>query len=109
MPDQINIYCDESCHLENDDKDAMVLGAIWAPMDSSHHIARSLRELKKSHGLNPSFEMKWTKVSPAKIKYYLEAVRFFFEQEDLHFRAIVIPDKSKLRHSEYDQDHDTWY
>ena len=24
-----NIYCDESCHLENDCEKAMVLGAIW--------------------------------------------------------------------------------
>jgi hypothetical protein len=24
-----NIYCDESCHLENDKQEVMVLGAVW--------------------------------------------------------------------------------
>ena len=29
MSETYNIYCDESCHLENDDKPVMLLGAIW--------------------------------------------------------------------------------
>ncbi len=28
-----NIYCNESCHLENDHQQAMVLGAIWCPIE----------------------------------------------------------------------------
>lgn len=28
-----NLYCDESCHLENDGQKAMVLGAVWCPDD----------------------------------------------------------------------------
>ena len=28
MSESIHIYCDESCHLENDGMKAMVLGAI---------------------------------------------------------------------------------
>lgn len=42
-----NIYCDESCHLENDKQQAMVLGAIWCQTDFSRHIARHLKEIKK--------------------------------------------------------------
>ncbi len=30
MSQVFNIYCDESCHLENDRQKAMVLGAILA-------------------------------------------------------------------------------
>ncbi len=29
MTQTIHIYCDESCHLENDGMQAMVLGALW--------------------------------------------------------------------------------
>ena len=29
MSREFNIYCDESCHLENDQQKAMVLGLIW--------------------------------------------------------------------------------
>ena len=26
---EYNIYCDESCHLQNDNSNVMVLGAVW--------------------------------------------------------------------------------
>jgi len=109
MLESHNIYCDESCHLENDNQNAMVLGAVWGPTEQTRQIAVSLREIKKKHGLSPSFEMKWTKVSEAKKGFYLDVVRYFFDRENLNFRALVIPDKRKLKHTEYDQDHDTWY
>ena len=32
MPQVFNIYCDESCHLEHDRQQVMVLGAIWCPL-----------------------------------------------------------------------------
>ena len=28
-----NIYCDESCHLEQDGQPVMVLGAVWLSHD----------------------------------------------------------------------------
>jgi len=32
MSQVFNVYCDESCHLENDHQTAMVLGAVWCPL-----------------------------------------------------------------------------
>jgi hypothetical protein len=104
-----NIYCDESCHLENDKQNAMVLGAVWCPLDRVKEIATHIRGIKNKHGINPFFEIKWTKVSPGKVQFYEEIVDYFFQEKDLHFRALIVPDKSKLRHSEFGQDHDTWY
>ena len=110
MSDIFNVYCDESCHLEHDQQKAMVLGATWNPMDKTREIAVRLREIKKKHGLAPGFEVKWTKVSPAKLGFYLDWVDYFFDDDDLHFRALIVPDKSKLRHSAVPgQDHDLWY
>lgn len=110
MSEIFNVYCDESCHLEHDHQKAMVLGAIWCPRDKSREIAVRLREIKQKHGLAPGFEVKWTKVSPAKVGLYLELVDYFFDDDDLHFRALIVPDKSKLRHDAIPgQDHDTWY
>ena len=109
MNETINIYCDESCHLEHDGQKAMVLGAIWCPLERTHEIAARIREIKSNHGLPRDFEVKWTKVSAAKQGFYIDLVRYFFEEEELHFRALVVPDKSKLRHEDFDQDHDTWY
>ncbi len=54
-------------------------------------------------------ELKWTKVSPGKIDFYLSVVDRFFDEEDLRFRALVIPDKDSLNHDAFLQDHDTWY
>jgi len=55
------------------------------------------------------FEIKWTKVSPAKLAFYLDVLDYFFDDDDLHFRALVVPDKTQLRHADFGQDHDTFY
>jgi len=110
MSETFNIYCDESCHLENDNQKAMVLGAVWCPLDKTREIAVRLREIKQKHGLPPHFEVKWTKVSPAGKALYLDLVDYFFDDDDLHLRALIVPDKSLLRHCAFPgQDHDNWY
>jgi hypothetical protein len=109
MSQTFNIYCDESCHLEHDGMPVMVLGAVWCPLNKAHEIAAHIREIKWGHGLAKGFEIKWTKVSPAKQVFYLDLLNYFFEEPDLHFRALVVVDKSKLDHDARHQDHDTWY
>lgn len=104
-----NIYCDESCHLENDHQQIMVLGAVWCPLDKVHEIAVRLREIKQRHGLMPDFEIKWTKVSPSKKQFYLDLIDYFFDDDDIHFRCLIVPDKSQLQHENYSQTHDDWY
>jgi hypothetical protein len=104
-----NIYCDESCHLEHDRQPAMVLGAVWCPEPQRASMARAIRALKTRYGLAREFEIKWTKVSPAKLDFYLALIDLFFSDPRLHFRGIVIPDKSKLYHSTFDQSHDDFY
>lgn len=110
MSETYNIYCDESCHLEHDHQPIMVLGAVWCPLDKTREIAVRIREIKRKHGLAANFELKWTKVSPGKSKFYLDILDYFFDDDDLHFRALVIPDKNKLDHAAFPgQDHDVWY
>lgn len=104
-----NIYCDESSHLQHDSQQVMVLGAIWCPLEKTREIAVRIREIKQRHGISPSFEIKWSKVSPAKQLFYMDLVDYFFDNDDLHFRAWVVVDKSKLRHQDFMQDHDAWY
>ncbi len=109
MSDIFNIYCDESCHLENDHQQVMVLGSIWCPLEKTKEISVRIREIKQRHGLSSSFEIKWQKVSPAKQSFYIDLVDYFFDDDDLHFRALIVPDKSRLRHQDFSQDHDAWY
>jgi hypothetical protein len=72
-------------------------------------ISVRIREIKVDHGLPPGFEIKWVKVSPAKVQFYVDVMDYFFDDDDLHFRALIAPDKSKLRHDVYSQTHDDWY
>ncbi len=109
MREEYNIYCDESCHLEHDNQKAMVLGAIWCSKGIAHEAFVRIREIKEKHGLSRDFEVKWNKVSPAKINFYKELIDYYFDDDDLHFRALVVPDKSILDHNNHNQSHDDFY
>jgi hypothetical protein len=87
----------------------MMLGSIWCPTDQVREFNKQIRDLQKSFHLKNDFEIKWTKVSPGRVDFYLAVIDFFFDCPHLHFRGLVIPDKSKLKHAYFKQDHDTWY
>ena len=109
MKQLYDIYCDESCHLENDRQKAMTIGAIWCPDEKRKAIFKALRNIKIKHGLKPDFELKWNKVSISKIDFYNDIVNYFFDNDDLHFRVLVIPNKEELRHDLYGHTHDEFY
>jgi hypothetical protein len=109
MSDIFNIYCDESSHLEHDNQPVMVLGSVWCPLEKAREIASRIRDIKKKHGLSSAFEVKWSKVSPAKRGFYMELLDYFFDDDDLHFRALIVHDKTSLQHEAFAQSHDTWY
>ncbi len=104
-----NVYCDESCHLENDGINVMVIGAVWCPQSKLNEVNKRLRMIKERNDVSPKIELKWTKISPAKVDLYKDIINYFFDDDDLHFRAIIIPDKSKLNHEQFNQTHDDWY
>lgn len=109
MPELINIYCDESCHLEHDGQSAMTLGAVWCPAASARQIAEGIRALKTRHEMGRHFEVRWAHVWPEKAQFYLDLLDYFAEHPDLHFRAVVARGKSALRHADFKQTHDDWY
>ncbi len=103
-----NIYCDESGHLLNDQSPVMTLGLIRCPLEKTKEISIRLREIKQKHKLPANFEIKWNKVSETKLLFYLDVVDYFFDDDDLFFRA-VIANKNGLIHDEFAQTHDDWY
>jgi hypothetical protein len=106
---EYNIYCDESCHLVHNKGNIIVFGAIWCPKPSRHEIFKRIREIKAEHGLKTDFEIKWNKVSPAKVNFYLDLINYFFDNADLHFRALIVPNKDELDHKSFNQTHDLFY
>ncbi|WP_449426849.1 DUF3800 domain-containing protein [Rhodanobacter umsongensis] len=108
MSETFNLYCDESCHLPNDGKPLMVLGVVSCPLGKVREIAVRLREIKRDHGMPDRFEVKWNKVSKGQVGFYRDWLDYFFDDDDLSFRAVVA-DKTGLQHEAFGQDHDDWY
>ena len=108
MSTTYNVYCDESCHLEKDRQQIMLLGGIWCPRTETKIISEQLRDIKARH--NTKGELKWTKVSQSRQAFYLELVNYFFRTPALHFRCLVVDNKSKLNHAFFNQgSHDSFY
>lgn len=106
----INIYCDESCHLEHDNSNVMIIGAMSCPDKEKSNIFRDIRNIKEKNGLSSWFEIKWTKVSYTKLEFYKELIDYFFNNNNLNFRAIVACNKKELDHIKYNHgDYNEWY
>jgi hypothetical protein len=87
----------------------MTLGAVWCPAGSARQIADDMRQVKAKHGLGRHFEVKWAHIWPEKVEFYCDLLDCFFANPDLHFRAVIAREKSKLRHADFRQTHDDWY
>jgi len=116
----LNIYCDESCHLQNDKEPIMAIGAVMCPASKKKEIFERLFELKQKHNLIPKhiksekdnrayYELKWNKVSNAKVEYYKDVINYFFDDDDLHFRVLIVSNKSKIDYEKFNHTHDTFY
>jgi len=86
------IYCDESRHGGTEGDRYMAIGGLWVPKDRKIQLTREFRDLKRLIGLNS--EVKWSKVSFARLDAYKRLVDFFLSSE-VNFRVIVV-DQSKV-------------
>lgn len=106
----INIYCDESCHLEHDDSNVMILGAISCDSERKKSIFTDIRDIKKRHNLSSYFEVKWTKVTEKKIDFFIELLEYFIENSNLNYRGLIAIGKHALNHEKYNNgDYNLWY
>jgi len=105
-----NVYCDESCHLEHDDSNIMVLGAMYCSKELKARIFTDIRNIKLRYGLSSHFEIKWTKVSQSKIDFYIALLDYYWNSVGLKYRCLVVINKDLLDHDAYnDGDYDLWY
>lgn len=109
MSNIINMYCDESCHLEHDGINVMGLGSVWCAKEKVKEINQRICEIKERNGVPRNAEVKWTKIGPAKNQLYTDLVNYFFDNDDLNFRVLIVPDKTCLNHEKFSQTHDIWY
>lgn len=105
----LNIYCDESCHLENDGQKVMAIGGISCPESEKYRVYNDIKNIKIDYGIPTHREIKWNKVSVSEYDYYEALIKYFFRSKDLKFRAVILPDKTILNHEAYNQTHNDFY
>lgn len=109
MENTFNIYCDESCHIYDDNQKTMVLGCLELPKTDLKAISDQVKEIKQKHNMQKMTEIKWNKVSNNKLDFYLEIIDFFLKTDALKFRCVVVPNKSLLNHEDFEQTGDLFY
>lgn len=105
---EYNVYCDESCHLKSNNSKYMLIGAIYCPKFKVKKINEYIEHLKENYNLSNKIELKWNKIDKKTEKLYLDIIAYFFNNDDLKFRVIVI-DKTKLNHEKYNQTENDFY
>ena len=105
MNKTFNIYCDESCHLENDHKKYMLLGSISVAYNQLKRHNDRIKAIKEK--FNFYGEIKWSGVSSSQSQFFKEIVDYFFDT-DIRFRALVV-DKTQVQNEKFGQDFDTFY
>lgn len=102
-----SVYIDESRHVGGNDG-KMLLGALWLDNAQLATLTDAVRLIKKKHEIAPRREIKWTKVSGAKLEYYKDLIRLFTELDRVNYRAVVI-DKEKVDYEAYSKTQDEFY
>ena len=93
---KINVYCDENLpdlftSKKITDKKLMI-GSLWIEDGLNEQLKDSIKNLREEY--NCWGEIKWTKVSPNKEKFYLSLVNLFFSYGlQMRFRCIAIDPK----------------
>jgi hypothetical protein len=82
------VYCDESRHDHSAANPYMAIGGMWLARSQKESLTKGFRKLREEVGLKG--EVKWSKVSEKKLTAYQKLVDFFFDQEDLRFRVILV-------------------
>lgn len=105
MNKTFNFYCDESCHLENDQMPFMLLAYTSCAYNQVKLHHAGIKAIKEKHGFKN--EIKWSSVSKSKHLFYTDLIDYFFSN-DLHFRALVV-NKDRINNPQYSQSFDDFY
>ncbi len=94
-----NIYCDESA-INNPELNYMGIGGLIIERKHKKEIVRKIKALQIKHSYKS--EMKWNKVSPLTLPFYLDIAELFLDNE-MRYWSILI-DKTQVDHKKYHKD-----
>lgn len=111
MSEQLPVYkifCDESCHLENDGADIMVLGAVHCAAEKSIQLNKHIKWLRYKH--NYHTELKWTKLVAKQWPFYQALIDLIIDDPKVRIKTTVVQHKERLNHDFFnDGSHNTFY
>lgn len=93
-----DVYCDESrpdlLSSANPQAQYMLIGSLWLPTEKRECFKKQIHALRDKHKIGGEF--KWQKISPSKIDFYEDLIKWFIDMGDqLRFRCIAV-DHSKV-------------
>lgn len=92
MKNVYNVYCDES--RVDSPGQFMCIGGVMCPQDEKQRIVHRIHQLRYKH--NVQGEFGWKTVCPSKTHYFENLINYFFEEDCLHFRCVLL-DKEKTK------------
>lgn len=93
------IFCDESCHLEHDGANIMVLGAIHCTAEKAIALTKHIKWLRHQHNYTP--ELKWNKLNKHQWPLYQDLIDMITSDTDVRFKTTVVLNKDILDHHQY--------
>lgn len=67
----------------------LMIGSLWLPAENRSKLKQQITALREKHSVWG--EIKWTKVSPSKLDFYIDLIDLFIEYNlDLRFRCIAV-------------------
>lgn len=93
------IFCDESCHLEHDGSDIMVLGAIHCSAEKATALNKHIKWLRHQHNFRP--ELKWNRLHNKQWPLYKDLIDMVMDDQAVNFKATIVMNKKQLDHYQY--------
>lgn len=100
-----DLFCDESrqdllasAGSITDTNRYCCIGGIMIPADAREEVKAEIKKIQEKY--NVFGELKWGTVSPSKISFYLDLIDYFFSEQKITFRTVVI-DSTKINNELY--------
>lgn len=106
---QINFYCDESCHIQNDGNPVMSLATVYCSKVRVKTFNEAINSIKEKHKINKFSEIKWNKVSNCNLDFYKDLITYVGDNNLLKVRIIIAKHKDQIKDNDAAGSYDEWY
>ncbi|MCA1287910.1 DUF3800 domain-containing protein [Salipiger bermudensis] len=105
---RFEVYCDEAFPdlftSGNPKAQFLMIGSLWLPAEMREEVKAKIKTVRERHGAWG--EIKWSKVSPSQLGFYLDLLELFFGYGDnLRFRCIAV-DREQVNLALHEGDHE---